>query len=70
MHFDAEVAFKYSIVREEKERLWQQSVDKKDDCIATAAASAILFILYGSDAGEDLSTSESKMFNLDFYCSM
>ena len=65
MHFDTEVASKYSIVREETERLWQESIDKKDDGIATAAASAILFILYGSDAGKSSSTLPSITFTLD-----
>lgn len=52
MHFDSKVAYKYSTAREEAERLWQESVDKQDDSIATAAAGSVLFILYGSDGGK------------------
>jgi hypothetical protein len=65
VHFDPGVAYNYSTVREETERLWQESIDKKDDGIATAAAGAILFILYGSDAGKGLNKPPSKTFNLD-----
>lgn len=63
VHFDPEVAYNYSIVREETDRLWQESIDQKDDSIATAAASGMMFILNGSDGGKGLSILPSKSFN-------
>jgi hypothetical protein len=65
VHFDPGVAYNYHTVREETDRLWQESIDNRDEGIATAAAGAILFILYGSDAGESLVMPPSKWFNLD-----
>ena len=51
VHFDSKVAYNYSIVREEAEHLWQESADRRDGSIATAAAASVLYILYGSDGG-------------------
>lgn len=53
MHFDPEVAYNYITAREETNRLWQKSIDEKDESIATAAASGMMFILNGSDGGKD-----------------
>lgn len=52
VHFDSKVAYKYSTVRKEAERLWQESIDNQDDSIATAVAGAILLFLYGSEGGK------------------
>jgi hypothetical protein len=65
VHFDPEVAYNYHIVREDTDRTWQESMDNRDEGIATAAAGAILFILYGSDASEGFAISPSKAFDLD-----
>ena len=54
MHFDPEVAYKYSAVRDEADRLWKESIDNHDDSIATAAAGAVLFIVNAADGGECL----------------
>jgi len=56
VHFDPEIAYKYDIAREETERLWQESIDTQDNSIATAAAGAVLFIVYGTDGGKCLHT--------------
>lgn len=53
-HFDLEIAYKYSAVREEADRLWQESINKQDESIATAAAGAVLFIVNAADGGECL----------------
>jgi len=54
VHFDPDIAYKYSIARQETERLWQESLDKQDDSIATAVAGAVLFLVYGTDGGKCL----------------
>lgn len=55
MNFEPEVGYLYSIAREETGRLWQESLDRKDDSIATAAAGGLVYLVYGSDGGECLS---------------
>lgn len=52
MYFDPEVAHKFSTANEEAKLLWQESVDAKDDSIATAAAGVIVYMLYAVDGGE------------------
>jgi hypothetical protein len=54
VHFDPGVAYKYSSVRNEAEHLWQESIDGKDDSIATAAAATMIYKLYGADGGKHL----------------
>jgi hypothetical protein len=44
-------AYNYSIALKEMELLWQESIDRNDERIATAAAGSILVILYGSERG-------------------
>jgi hypothetical protein len=71
VHFDPEVAYNYGIAREETDRLWQESIDNKDDSLATAAASGMMFILNGSDGGECSSMLPSKFaVCTNKYCSM
>lgn len=65
VYFGPGVAYNHHTVREETDHLWKGGIDNKDEGIVTAAAGAILFILYGSDACEDLAMSPSQMFNLD-----
>ena len=65
MHFEPEVAYKYSIARIETERLWHESIDTLDDSIATAAAGALLFLLYGSDGGESSCVTYHNMDDMD-----
>ena len=65
MHFKPEVAYKYSIARIKTERLWQESIDTLDDSIATAAAGALLFVLYGSDGGESLCVAYHNVDDVD-----
>lgn len=60
VHFDPEVAYNYNTAREETDRLWQESIDQRDDSIATAAASGLMFILNGSDGGKGLSILPSR----------
>jgi len=49
----------------ETERLWQESIDTRDDSIATAAAGALLFILYGSDGGESSRVTYRETYDMD-----
>lgn len=65
VYFDSEVAHKFSTANEEAKRLWQESVDAKDDTIATAAAGVIVFMLYAGDGGERLRMLPTEMLNLD-----
>jgi len=56
VHFDAKVARAHSIAWEETQRLWQKSIDHKDDSIATAAAGTVLYASYGAQGGNGLQT--------------
>lgn len=60
MYFDPKVAHNFSTAHEETIRLWQESIDGKDDSIATAAAGVIVYVLYAGDGGECLSMFQPK----------
>jgi hypothetical protein len=51
VHFDAKVASTQNIAWEETQRLWQDSIDRKDDSIATAVAGTVIYASYGAHGG-------------------
>jgi hypothetical protein len=51
VHFDVKVASAHNVAWEETQRLWQRSIDGKDDSIATAAAGTLLYASYGAYGG-------------------
>jgi hypothetical protein len=65
VNFDPEVGYSYSTARDETERLWQESLDKEDDSIATAAAGGLVYLVYGSDGGQCLSMLPLRIFASD-----
>ena len=71
VNFDPEVGYNYSTAREEMERLWRESLDGKDDSIATAAAGGLVYLVYGSDGGECLSMLPLRaLHRTNILCSM
>lgn len=65
MHFDPEVAYKYSAVRDEADRLWKESIDNHDDSTATAAAGAVFFIVNAADGVSAYHMILSEAFELN-----
>lgn len=61
VYFDPEVAHHFSTAHEEAKRLWQESIDAKDDSIATAAAGVIVYMLFAGDGGECLSMFQPRL---------
>ncbi|GAB7323616.1 hypothetical protein MBLNU13_g07104t1 [Cladosporium sp. NU13] len=60
VYFDPKVAHNFSTAHEETIRLWQESIDGKDDSIATAAAGVIVYVLYAGDGVTEEATSGPK----------
>jgi hypothetical protein len=51
VYFDVKVASAQNLAWEEAQRLWQESLDRKDDSLATAAAGTALYCSYGAHGG-------------------
>jgi len=50
--FDPKVAYTHHFAWEETKRLWQEATEQKDESLATAAASTMLYAINASYGGK------------------